>query len=128
MNIYLDINGTMLGTGGEPVENLAEFLKYATENHDVYWLTTLCKNGDCSSAVEIISRVLPPEIMRYIQKIKPTSWQTLKTEAIDFSEDFRWFDDYVMDSEIEVLKKNNALNKLILKNFGEGFEKNFKII
>jgi len=40
--------------------------------------------------------------------------ETLKTEAIDFSKDFRWLDDYVMPAERNVLIKNNAQNKLIL--------------
>ena len=43
--------------------------------------------------------------------------ETLKTEAIDFSKDFRWLDDYVMPAERNVLIKNNALNKLILIDF-----------
>ncbi|MBU0458469.1 hypothetical protein KKF03_03390, partial [Patescibacteria group bacterium] len=44
---------------------------------------------------------------------KPTTWNTWKTEAIDFSQDFLWFDDYIFAEEKEVLKENNALDKWI---------------
>ena len=84
------------------------------ENNDCYWLTTHCK-GDTKHTLEYLSDKLPTELMPYIKKIKPTNWQTLKTEAIDFAKDFRWYDDYIMEAERDVLVKNNCANKFIKK-------------
>lgn len=38
----------------------------------------------------------------------------LKTEAIDFSSDFLWLDDYAFDGEQAMLKEYGALDKLVL--------------
>ena len=46
-------------------------------------------------------------------KIRPTIWNELKTEAIDFSKDFLWLDDDISLMEREVLRTNNAEHKLI---------------
>ena len=35
--------------------------------------------------------------------IKPTIWGALKTDAIDFSSEFIWLDDYIMNAELAVL-------------------------
>ena len=43
----------------------------------------------------------------------PTDWNALKTEAIDFTKDFRWFDDYIFEAEKEVLRKHGYENKFI---------------
>lgn len=113
MNIYLDIDGVLLKKDGEPSDGVLEFLKYVTDNHSVYWLTTHCRGGE-NNAVEYLLRALPAESREYLDKIIPTDWQTLKTEAIDFSQDFRWFDDYSMQAELNVLAENNAKDKLVL--------------
>lgn len=112
MNIYLDIDGVLITKTIRPAEGVTEFLKHMTENHDCYWLTTHCKDGQCH-AKRYVEGVLPKEAMQYVRKIKPTDWQTYKTEAIDFSKDFRWFDDTLMSKEKEVLKKNEALDKFV---------------
>lgn len=51
--------------------------------------------------------------MKYIEKIKGTYWEENKTEAIDFSKPFLWFDDDLFDEEREVLIKNNSLKSWI---------------
>ena len=48
-----------------------------------------------------------------MKKIKPTSWQTAKTRAIDFSKPFLWFDDDLFYEEKETLKKHSALDNWI---------------
>lgn len=48
-----------------------------------------------------------------VKTIRPTVWDMNKTEAIDFSQDFRWFDDSPMVSELLEMKKNKAEAKLI---------------
>jgi hypothetical protein len=115
MNIYLDIDGVLLTKEGKPANHLAEFLKYVTTNHDCYWLTTHCRNGGNRISVHLGNRV-DPELLPYIEKIKPTNWDKYKTEAIDFSKDFRWFDDYIFEPEKNALQKHGSLNSCILVN------------
>ena len=50
------------------------------------------------------------EFFRNIKKIKPTSFDVFKTEAIDFSEEFVWIDDSPLSSEIDLLAKHGKLN------------------
>ncbi len=115
MNIYLDVNGVLLTKDCESAKGVTIFLKYIIENHTVYWLTTHCK-GNTEPVVSYLQKYLPKEAYQLIKEIKPTTWGTLKTDAIDFTQDFLWFDDYVMKAEKKVLIKNNVLNKQILIN------------
>lgn len=117
MNIYLDIDGVLLQKSGIVANHFDDFIEFVVLNHDVFWLTTHCNNGE-NRAIEHIKRdnKLSEKTIKYLEKIKPTSWQTLKTEAIDFSKDFIWLDDYLMESEASILKENNASEKIILVN------------
>ncbi len=113
MNIYLDVDGTILTKDKQPAQGLVEFLKHLTENHQVFWLTTHCKEGDASMVIKYLSNYFPEEATVLLSKIQATTWTTWKTEAIDFSTDFRWFDDFPLSPEIEELAKHNAQSKLI---------------
>ena len=55
MNIYLDIDGVLLGKGWKPAFHVKEFLTYFIERHSCYWLTTHCK-GDANTAINYIGR------------------------------------------------------------------------
>lgn len=112
MNIYLDIDGVLITKEIKPAEGVTEFLKYFTENHHCFWLTTHCRAGECR-AEEYLEGVLPEKAMKYARKVKPTNWQTYKTEAIYFSRDFRWFDDNIMAKEILDLKKHNVMDNFV---------------
>ena len=113
MKIYLDIDGVLLTKHGEPATGLLEFLKKVTE-HDCYWLTTHCKDDSVKSVQQHLSQKLPEEIFEYIKKIKPNAWGTLKTEGIDFTSEFLWFDDTLFQSEEAILRQNNALKSFRL--------------
>jgi hypothetical protein len=115
MKIYLDIDGVLITKDGQPAKSVIPFLKNVTDNHQTYWLTTHCK-GDASMAVHYLKKLLPAETFPYLEKIQATDWQTLKTEAIDYSKDFRWLDDYVMQSEQAILARHGAQDKIILVN------------
>ncbi len=115
MNIYLDIDGVLIKKDNSPANNVVDFLKYVTDNHNVYWLTTHCRGGG-NNVLNHLEGKLPEEAFKYLEKIKPTDWQTLKTEAIDFTKNFRWFDDYIMEAEKDILNKNNSSSKFILIN------------
>ncbi|PLX27155.1 hypothetical protein C0583_04615 [Candidatus Parcubacteria bacterium] len=115
MNIYLDIDQVLIKKDSKPADYVSEFLKYITDKHNVYWLTTHCR-GNAQVTAQYLQDKLPDEVLPCLDKIKSTNWQTLKTEAIDFSQDFRWLDDYVMQAESNVLAENNAKEKIILIN------------
>ena len=112
MKIYLDIDGVLLANDKQKANSADDFIKSLVKNHDVYWLTTHCK-GDASFAVELLSHYFDLETMEYIKKIKPTNWDTWKTDAIDFNEDFLWFDDQLFDPEIRTLKENSKFDSWI---------------
>ena len=112
MNIYLDIDGVILANDLQKAKHVEEFLKYITENHDVYWLTTHCK-GDSEYTINHISPYFDPGTLEILKKIKTTNWQTNKTEAINFDEPFIWFDDQLFESEVTDLLEHNAYDRWI---------------
>lgn len=116
MNIYLDIDGVLIASGGRLAIGAAEFIKYAAENFTVYWLTTHCMNGDALNAIEHVQRAADENLRPYLEKLKPTTWSLMKTEAIDFSQPFLWYDDNCFSGERIVLKENNAFDSWIEVN------------
>lgn len=79
MNIYLDIDGVLLVDVGKPAhlaneENLAigaaEFIKYAADNFDVYWLTTHCMDGTTDHAIEYLQRGSNEDLRPWLEKFK----------------------------------------------------------
>lgn len=118
MNIYLDIDGVLLTRSGNQAKFVKEFLEYVLKNHQVYWLTTHCK-GDAVFTIRFMERFFDEKTIELMKNILPTSWETLKTEAIDFSKPFLWFDDNVFNAEKEVLKQHNCLKSQIEINLEE---------
>lgn len=103
MNIYLDIDGTMIHEDlsenyGKPAMGLEDFI-VALRPYDTYWLTTHCTSGDPTRARKIMKAVLPSNLHADIDRIKPTVWQDLKTSGIDFTKDFIWFDNDIYTGE-----------------------------
>ena len=109
MNIYLDIDGVLLANENNLAIGAEEFIEFVVKNYPTYWLTTHCMDGDPSLAVENVGRLCKPKTVEFLKRIKPTKWKVAKTEAIDFSEPFLWFDDDLYDEEEQELIKNNAL-------------------
>jgi len=108
MNYYLDVDGTILTKDHHEAIGLHDFLDFILKSGEVYWLTTHCRELDTSHVLETLQRYLQPQNFALAKQIKPTQWRTLKTEAIDFSEPFYWFDDYVMEAEKKVLKTHGC--------------------
>ena len=109
MNIYLDINNVILTKELKPAKHLKEFLTKIFGKGDVYWLSSRCR-GDCKEVNNYLSRYFDDDLMKLVKKIKPTKWKTMKTEAIDFSKPFLWYDDFILDAEKKVLKKRGKMN------------------
>jgi hypothetical protein len=113
MNIYLDIDGVLLTKYDTLVPDAPNFVKEITDKHTVYWLTTWCKDGKSDKALEILKKHFPEESFKYLGKIKPTTWNTWKTEAINWTKDFRWIDDYCFPQEIQDLKDHGCEGKWV---------------
>ena len=112
--LYIDIDGVLLkNREDKAVEGISSFIRFSVSNFDCYWLTTHCK-GDAQAAMDYLSEYLTCEDLKLLQKVKATDWNTLKTEAIDFTSDFYWIDDYAMNAEKEILQMKGKLDSLIL--------------
>lgn len=103
MKIYLDIDGTMIHEDltenySKPAQGLEEFL-IALRPYDTYWLTTHCMDGDPLNAQQKMKAVVPISLFNDIDRIKPTTWKSMKTEALDWSGDFIWFDNDIFREE-----------------------------
>ena len=109
LNIYLDIFG-VLTQNASPQADVMEFITYILQNfsQSTYWLTTFCRQGQnlCS---EHLRRSFPSELVDQIDAIiQPTDWLRSKTEALDFTQPFIWFDDNLTDFDRQALRFYNA--------------------
>ncbi len=115
MNIYLDIDGVLLANENNAAQHADEFLQHILNKYpdSTYWLTTHNWRGE-NRAIEVLSPVLKPETVELLKRIKPTEWGELKTDAINFEEDFLWFDDDLWPDELKVLERNNATGRMVM--------------
>lgn len=116
MNIYLDIDGVLLVNDNTMANHCHEFLEYVTSRFPTYWLTTHCR-GDERLTQLFLARTFPARTLEIVKKIKPTNWQTNKTEGIDFSLPFLWFDDDLFVGERQELEKRDLLDNWIEVDF-----------
>lgn len=119
MNIYLDIDGVLLANESNLSDGAAEFIKYAVENFDVYWLTTHCMDGTVEHAIEYLSSASREDLRPWLKKFKPVTWSLKKTEAIDFSKPFLWYDDDCFSGERIDLNEHKAFNSWIEVNLAK---------
>jgi len=111
MNIYLDVDGVLLDRIGCAAPNLEEFLRQNVTGN-TYWLTTRAK-GDPTQLTVLFQPLVAPDIFELIKTIKPTTWHTSKTEAIDFTQPFIWYDDNPLVFELDDLKRHGVEPSLI---------------
>jgi len=113
-NVYLDIDGVLLLNDEQVSPFAKEFLMFILERYpeNTYWLTTHCK-GDSSIPIEHVGHLFDFETRELMKKIKPTDWDVKKTDGIDFSKPFLWFDDDCFECEKKVLRENNVLDNWI---------------
>lgn len=114
MNIYLDIDGVLLANDLNPANYADEFLRLVLTKYPdtTYWLTTHCQ-GDENVPIQHIGHLFDSDVVELMRMIKPTSWETSKTRAINFDEPFLWFDDDLFYEEKEDLLKHDALDNWI---------------
>jgi hypothetical protein len=103
MKIYLDIDGTLIHEDltenyCNPAAGLEDFI-IALRPHNLYWLTTHCRDGNPERARQIVKKHLPESLHPDIDRIKGTVWDLNKTEGIDWDSEFIWFDNDIFDAE-----------------------------
>ena len=111
--LYLDIDGVLLANEENLAIGAIDFIKYATDNFDVYWLTTHCMDGETAHAIDYVQRATNENIRPYLARFKPVKWSIAKTEAIDFNKPFLWFDDDCFSGEKMALNKHGVFNSWI---------------
>ena len=129
--VYLDIDGVILANEDNLAVGATDFLRFATDNFDVYWLTTHCMHGNPAHAIEYVKRATDEDIEPYLKKIKPTTWSLAKTEAIDFGQPFLWFDDDCYSGERLELNNNGVFNSWIevdLSKYPEQLQHEIKLL
>ncbi len=116
MNIYLDIDGVLLANEKFHANYAPEFLEYVLTKfpNSTYWLTTHChSDADANVPIQHIGFLFDDKTVELMRKIKPTTWDMKKTDGIDFSQPFLWFDDDLFSGERQTLIDNNALDNWI---------------
>lgn len=115
MNIYLDIDGVLLINDKHASPHADEFLQHVLTKYpdSTYWLTTHNWQGE-NRAKDVLAPHLKPETVTLLDKVKPSEWKDLKTDAINFEEDFLWFDDDLWPDELKVLEDNNATGRFVM--------------
>lgn len=110
--LYLDIDGVLIQKDGTPAEGLVPFLEFATTKFDCYWLTTHCDGSTDGPFLYLVGK-MPAEALPFFEMIKPTSFGSRKTDAIDFESDFYWLDDTVFESEQTVLREQGKADRFL---------------
>jgi len=117
--LYIDIDGVLLGAqaaGNHEVvqaERALEFLDFALKYFDCYWLTTHSRDGDTGNLMNYLKQYCNDDFFEFAKLIKPTAWDTFKTEAVDFSTDFYWIDNQILQAEKDILSKHECLYRWI---------------
>ncbi len=114
INIYLNIDGVLLANDRQSALYAHEFLDYllAEYKDQVYWLSTHSR-GDAALPIQNVGHLFEPKTIALMEQVKPTNWKTLKTEAINFTEPFLWFDDDLFDAEKRKLREYGVLENWI---------------
>lgn len=115
MNIYLDIDGVLLADMKTPSRYADEFIQAVVTKYpnSTYWLTTHVWRGE-NVVSQSLAPYLQPETQALLAKIKPTDWGEYKTDGIDFTQPFLWFDDDLFDEERDALKQHDALDSHVM--------------
>ena len=85
-NVYIDIDGVCL-RNGKPAPHCFEFLRWASEIHRPYWLTTCDSHGQHDGILRafrhaIGSPILFSEIEALLRAVRPTDWSGSRTTKL----------------------------------------------
>ena len=117
---YIDIDGVLLRKDGNAPRLIPRFRRvicYLRKHFDCYRLTTHVRY-EAGAAGAIIALAPYLKMGRIspslLDGIKPTTWRTLKTEAIDFGQPFIWLDDGPLLAEIAILRSRGCLESPVV--------------
>lgn len=117
---YIDIDGVLIRNGKRGPELIPKFTRVVgclKKNFDCYWLTTHVRSGAGSAGA---MKKLAPFLKRaridpdILEGIKPTDWQTLKTEAIEIDQLFIWLEDGLLTAERRICEENGCLESVMM--------------
>lgn len=111
MKIYVDIDGVLLTKHQKLPIGVLEFIQFLS-NYECFWLTTHCRGGE-NRSIEYLKPFFTDNELILFRDFKPTDWNDLKTEGIDFDSNFVWLEDYPFESEKNVLAKYGKEENLI---------------
>jgi hypothetical protein len=112
IKLFLDIDGVLLGKREGQISLSAgatEFLNFVVDHFDCFWLTTHCQ-GEIAGPLERLRPYVDPELMTLLQRIKPTRFNVLKTEALPHVGGFLWIEDSPLAAELAYLQRNQLLS------------------
>lgn len=116
LSIYLDIDGVLTGNKSSK-RSRAKFIKHVLKYHkgSAYWLTTHCNREKNRSAEYLhFNSDLPKKLINQMdEEILPAYFDISKTDGIDFSKPFLWFDDNLFAIEEAALRKHGALDNYV---------------
>jgi hypothetical protein len=128
IDLYLDLDGVILRRTGrteikgrvefEVAPGAVEFLSWAIENFNCYWLTSRSHDGtydeiERAFRFAIPTANLPGNIRRLIRAIHPAPWGGKKVEGIDLSRAFFWVDDDPDQVSVEALANVGLQSRLV---------------
>lgn len=129
--LYLDIDGVFLlptvsenyDCGWTLAGDAEEFLDWALDAFDCFWLTARDMRGD-RAEIERAFRVslrapsLSPFLINALKHIEPTRWSRTKLTGIDLESNFYWIDDAPDQEAVAELTKRNILPRLVTVEVG----------
>lgn len=116
IKLYVDIDGVLLTKRKpEKAEHVESFIDFVLSNFECYWLTTHCK-GDSQTALNYLKQYFDNSSLSKLKMFKPTNWDALKLDGIDFESEFYWLDDAPLTYEVEYMRSINKIDRLILVN------------
>ena len=116
--LYLDVDGVLLGhpeprSGPYQLANHAiEFLDFALSRFKLEWASTHCRHGNARHLLSYLDEHTPDdlrvEMLALAKRIRPTRFQTLKTDIFlaSSSPAWIWIDDAPLQAEREILARN----------------------
>ncbi|RSK50304.1 hypothetical protein [Hymenobacter rigui] len=122
LNLYLDIDGVLLTTrhSTKPA-GIEPLLDIALNRFTCYWLTTHCR-GDAATALRYLAQFYESYWLNRLAAVRPTNWDALKTDGIDFTQPFRWLEDAPFEAEKAVLSSQQCQSSLVLVNLRRPLE------